>query len=197
VDASLVSAPVQRNTRDENATIKKGDIPDGWSANKLRQKDVDARWTKKNGRNHYGYKNHISIDAGHKLIRKYDVTDAASHDSNVFEDILDKNNSSRDVWADSAYRSCERIDSLDAMGYREHIQRKGYRDKPLSEREKRGNRTRAKIRARVEHIFGVQAKRAGSLIVRTIGLWRARSKIGLRNLAYNIDRYGTLMLAGG
>jgi len=197
VDASLVSAPVQRNTRDENATIKKGDIPDGWSANKLRQKDVDARWTKKNGRNHYGYKNHISIDAGHKLIRKYDVTDAALHDSNVFENILDNNNSSRDVWADSAYRSLEKIESLKAVGYREHIQRKGYRDKPLSEREKRGNRTRAKIRARVEHVFGVQAKRAGSLIVRTIGLWRARSKIGFRNLAYNIDRYGTLMLAGG
>jgi IS5 family transposase len=196
VDASLVSVPVQRNTRDENTTIKKGDFPDGWNANKLRQKDVDARWTKKNGRSHYGYKNHISIDAGHKLIRKYNVTDAASHDSNVFEDILDKNNSSRDVWADSAYRSLETIENLESMGYREHIQRKGYRGRPLSEREKRGNRTRAKIRARVEHVFGVQAKRAGSLIVRTIGLWRARSKIGLRNLAYNIDRYGTLVLAG-
>jgi len=197
VDASIVSAPVQHNRRDENETIKAGGVPQGWDENKLRQKDVDARWTKKNGRNRYGYKNHISIDAGHKLIRKYDVTSASLHDSNVFEDILDEKNSSRDVWADSAYRSCEKIENLETMGYREHFQRKGHRGKPLSEREKCGNRTRAKIRARVEHVFGVQSKRAGSLIVRSIGLWRARSKIGFRNLAYNIDRYGTLMLAGG
>lgn len=197
IDASLVSAPVQRNRRNENDVIKEGGIPEKWSDNKLRQKDVDARWTKKNGRSHYGYKNHICVDAEHKLIRGYAVTDASVHDSNVFEDILDSGNSSRDVWADSAYRSSERIENLEATGYREHIQRKGYRDKPLTEREKKGNRTRARIRARIEHVFGVQAKRAGSLIVRTIGLWRARSKVGLRNLAYNIDRYGTLMLAGG
>ena len=44
----------------------------------------------------------------------------------------------------------------------------------------------------VEHIFAIQAQRAGTLIVRGIGLVRARSKIGLRNLAFNLDRYGTL-----
>lgn len=58
--------------------------------------------------------------------------------------------------------------------------------------EKQGNRTRARIRARVEHVFGVLFQMAKDLMVRTIGLIRARTKIGLRNLAYNIRRFVTL-----
>ena len=61
------------------------------------------------------------------------------------------------------------------------------------ERELRGNRTRSRIRSRVEHVFGMQAKRAGKLIVRAIGLVRVRAKVGLRNLAYNMDRYCVLV----
>lgn len=195
IDASIVAAPAQRNTKDESAAIKEGRVPDGWSEEKLRQKDVDARWTKKGGKSYFGYKNHMCVDVKHKLIRDYTVTDASVHDSRVFEELLDGGNTSRDVWADAAYRSEDAIESLEADGYREHIQRKGVRGRELTEWEKQGNSTRAKTRSRIEHVFGVQAKRAGSLIVRTIGIWRARAKIGLRNLAYNIDRYGTLRKA--
>lgn len=192
VDASIIQAPRQRNSRDENKEVKEGHVPKGWSENKSRQKDVDARWTKKNGKTFFGYKNHINVDVEHKLIRDYDVTDASVHDSNVFGDLLDEKNSSRDVWADSAYRSQEKLEELDQRGFREHLQRKGCRNKKLTEREKQGNYTRSKIRSRVEHIFGVQSQRAGNLLLRTIGAVRAKAKIGLRNLAFNIDRYSTL-----
>lgn len=192
IDASIVSAPKQRNTREENSMIKGGDVPEDWSEAKLRQKDTDAKWVKKNGGNHFGYKNHICVDAKHKFIRKYSVTDAATHDSNVFEELLDRRNSSRDVYADSAYRSEEKLEMLARRGYREHIQRKGCRHKPLSEWERQGNHTRSKIRSRIEHVFGVQAQMAGDLIIRCIGIARAEIKIGLRNLAYNMFRLGTL-----
>lgn len=125
VDASIISAPKQRNSREEKKIIKKGETPDDWSDNKKRQKYTDARWTKKNGKDYYGYKNHIQIDVKNKFIRDYDITDAAVHDSNILEDILDSKNSSADVYADSAYRSKERLDTLNELGYREHIQRKG------------------------------------------------------------------------
>ena len=194
VDASIIAAPKQRNSRDENKQIKEGQIPDDWSENKKRQKDTDARWTKKRGQNYYGYKNHIDIDVKHKLIRDYEVTSASTHDSNVFEQILDKNNSSKDVYADSAYGSADKRDALKKERFRGHIQTKGYRYKKLNEHQIKSNYRRAKIRSRVEHIFGVQTKRAGDLIIRTIGIIRAKSKIGLRNLAYNIDRY--CLLAG-
>ncbi len=195
VDASIIAAPKQRNTREENKDIKDGNIPQDWSENKKRQKDTDARWTRKRGQNHYGYKNHIDIDVEHKLIRDYEVTPASVHDSNVFEQLLDENNSSSDVWADSAYGSAGKYEALKKKGFRGHIQRKGYRYKKLNERQIKSNYRRAKIRSRVEHIFGVQTMRAGSLIIRTIGIIRAKVKIGLRNLAYNIDRYCLLAQA--
>jgi IS5 family transposase len=192
IDASIIPAPRQRNSRDENRQIKEGQIPEDWSDQKKRQKDTDARWTQKNGQNHYGYKNHIDIDVEHKLIRGYEVTPASVYDSQVFESLLDEGNTSRDVWADSAYRSEEKLQALGKNRFREHLQRKGCKHKQLTEREKRGNRTRSRIRSRVEHVFGVQAMRAGSLIIRTIGLMLAKAKVGLRNLVYNLDRFCVL-----
>jgi hypothetical protein len=61
VDASIVPVPRNHNTRDENAAIKRGEVPEDWADKpaKLAQKDVDARWTKKHGKSHYGYKNHV------------------------------------------------------------------------------------------------------------------------------------------
>ena len=193
IDAAIVEAPRQRNTRDENKQIKQtGQAPRQWAEtpNKLRQKDVDARWTRKNEVNYFGYKNHLSVDREHKLIRKWAVTDAAVNDSQVFEQILDECNASGEVWADAAYRSEASLKRLKKWGYREHVQRKGVRGRPLTAWEKQGNRTRARVRSRVEHVFGIQAMRAtGNLLLRTIGLARARCKIGLRNLSYNIARY--------
>ncbi len=193
VDASIVPVPKQRNSREENKRIKQGEVPEDWSEQKKRQKDTDARWTKKNGQNYYGYKNHIDVDVKHKLIRSYEVTPASVHDSQVFEGLLDEDNSSRDVWADSAYRSEEKLRELKRRQYREHLQRKGCKHKKLTDREAQGNRTRSRIRSRVEHVFGVQAKRAGRLIIRAIGLVRVKVKVGLRNLAYNLDRYCVLV----
>ena len=190
VDASIVETPRQRNSREENEAIKRGETPD-WPEAKRRQKDVEARWTKKNEQNHFGYKNHVAVDVKHKFIRQYKVTAANVHDSQVFLELLAQN-TSRDVYADSAYLSEESQQRLKALGYRPHIQRKGQKEHPLSAWEKQGNRTRSRIRSRVEHVFGAQRQRAGTLVVRCIGLARASATIGLRNLAYNMDRLGFL-----
>lgn len=191
VDATLVPAPVQRNTREENACIKGGKTPAGWedkeNRHKVAQKDTEARWTKKHGKSHYGYKNHVNVDNKHKLVRKYDVTAANVHDSQVLDDLLDENNTSKDVWADSAYRSREQEERLRAKKYRSHIQRKARRNKPLTERERQGNRSRAKVRVRVEHVFGAQCATRAKL-VRCIGLKRSALAIGMMNLVYNMRR---------
>lgn len=105
VDASLVSVPIQRNGREENRQIREGNPPQEWSEAKSRQKDTEARWTVKNGKSTFGYKNHIEADVSCKLIRRYAVTPASVHDSQVFKELLDLGNTSKDVWADSAYRS--------------------------------------------------------------------------------------------
>ena len=193
VDASFVAAPVQRNSREESAKIKDGEIPERFEDNPniKSQKDCDARWTKKNEQKYYGYKDHIAIDNDHKLIREYEVSSAELHDSQVFFELLSEN-SSKDVWADSAYRSEENERMLLADDYRSRVHKKGKRNQPLNERDKSANRKKSKIRARVEHVFGSMTNEQGGMFIRVIGLARAKTKIGLMNLVYNLRRCASL-----
>ena len=190
VDATIVSAPKQRNSRDENDRVKAGKTPEDWEKKpaKNRQKDKDARWTKKHGQSFYGYKNHIGVDKAHKLIRTWHATDASPHDSQRLDDILDAANTGKQVWADSAYRSAEIEARLRAKGYKSRIHRRAARNRPLSDKQEAANTTRSKVRARVEHVFGHQQNSMGGKIVRTIGMVRARFKIGMMNLGYNMCR---------
>lgn len=112
----------------------------------------------------------------------------AMHDSQIVDDILDPDNTASDVWADSAYRSAEIEAKLEERSLKSRIHRKGHRNKPLNERSMRGNKTRSKVRARIEHVFGAQTNDMGGTLVRSIGLVRAKARIGLKNLAYNMRR---------
>jgi transposase, IS5 family len=190
LDASLIPVPKQRNSKDENAQIKTGEIPPEWLAhpNKLAQKDTDARWTKKNDVTHYGYKNHISSDVKYKLIREYQVSDAAVHDSQAIADILDDDNTRAEVYGDSAYRSAEQEQDFKRKGYRSKVNHKGKRNHPLSEFKKQVNKKRSQVRARVEHVFGHQTTAMAGKLMRCIGIVRAKATIGLRNLVYNMHR---------
>ena len=193
VDASIVAAPRQRNGRQDNAKIKRGETPESWQDNpkQLRQKDQDARWTKKHGKTHYGYKNHIGIDCKHKLIRRFEVTAASVADNQVFGAVVDPDNTGAAIWADAAYRSkgCER--ALKGAGYRSHIHTKGQANRPISACQQRANRKRSKTRCRVEHVFAAQQAMGGKL-VRTIGLARARVNIAMMNIVYNLRRWAWL-----
>ena len=190
IDATIVAVPKQRNDRGENKDIKAGEVPAAWKTepNKLAQKDCDARWTKKHGRSYFGYKNHINVDARYKLIRRYGVSDASVHDSREFNCLLDKTNTSRNVFADSAYRSADIEAALKVQGLKSRIHRRATRSHPLSAVQEKANRKRSQVRARIEHVFGAQHTSFGGRLVRTIGLIRAKAKIGLQNLVYNIRR---------
>ena len=174
----------QRNSREENAQLKAGDVPEAWdqpeTQAKRRQKDTEARWTKKNDEKHYGYKNHINADEGNKLIQSYSVTHAAVHGSQIFDELLDQaidaDGNKRAVYAHSAYRSEAQEQRLAEAEIESQVCEKGRRGKPLTEEQKLSNRTKSKVRARVEHVFGAQAAMGGHL-VRTIGLQRAKVKI--------------------
>jgi IS5 family transposase len=198
IDATFVEVPKSRNSREDNARIKAGELPEGWdkddpaTVHMRRQKDTDARWTKKNQETHFGYKNHINADAKNKLIRAYAVSAASVHDSQVFDELLDQSTDEdgqkRAAYADSAYRSKEQEERLQANGIESQICEKGARGKPLTEEQKASNRQKSKTRVRVEHVFGAQAQMGGH-VVRTIGMARARVKIAIMNLAYNMRRF--------
>ena len=204
VDASIVAAPKQRNSDGEKRDIRNGRIPEAWKDKpaKLAQKDRDARWTVKfskgkpdeNGAPRidlavpaFGYKNHITIDREHGLIRTWMATDAARHDGAQLPNLVSNNNTASSVWADTAYRSKANEQHLADNGLRSQIHRKKPAGKPMPANIARANSAKSKIRSAVEHVFARQKGPMG-LIVRTIGIARARVKIGLANIAYNMTR---------
>ena len=205
VDASLVAAPKQRNTEDEKREIKAGRVPKAWKKKpaKLRQKDRDARWTVKFSKAKlgpdgklqrdiavptFGYQNHIAIDRRYRLIRRWQASDAAAYEGRMLRrGLLDKSNTASSVWADTAYRSKANEQFMEQRGFVSHVHRKKPHGRPMPDKTRRANGRRSAVRAHVEHVFAQQKDRM-DLFIRTIGLARATTKIGLANLVYNMKR---------
>ena len=190
VDATFIEAPRQQNNQEEKDDIKQGKIPEEWkkpeNIHKLRQKDTDARWTRKGNQLHYGYKNHVKADAESKLIVDYAVTDASVHDSKVICGLLDGKD--KVLYADSAYWGKPVEEGLPET-VENRIHERGTKKQPLSEEQKANNRIKAKTRARIEHIFGFMTMSMHGLTVRSIGMARTEFNVGLTNLIYNLYRY--------
>ena len=204
VDASFVDVPRQRNTRDENKTIKEGGIPESWeqeeSASMLSQKDTDARWAKKNEETHFGFKDHVLCDVDSKMIVDFRVSAASVHDSQALLSLLSYlgDDKIRCLWGDSAYLGKGLAEWIGDF-YPEvqlNFCEKGVKGHPLTEAQKGNNREKSRIRARIEHIFGHMSGSMGGMFIRSIGMERAQCTIALKNLAYNLSRYTTLVRLG-
>jgi len=191
VDASFTVAPRQRNTRDENKKIKEGNGDELWNdkPNKKKHKDIDARWTKKNGETFFGYKNHAKVDTKSKFIDNYEVTDASVHDSQPLDKLLTEDDAGQNFHADSAYTGEDQEKVISKYEMNNQVHEKGYRNKPLTDEQKASNKQKSKTRARVEHVFGFMEQSMNGLIVRSVGITRATGIIGLINLTYNLFRY--------
>ena len=192
VDASFVDVPRQRNTREQNKTIKSGKVPEEWQspekANKLEQKDTDARWTKKGNELHYGYKDHVKVDKESKVVVDFTVTSANIHDVDEFEGLIDITDT--EAWLDAGYASADHVARIKEKhpDIILHICERAYKNKPLADEQKESNRVKSKVRARVEHVFGYMTRFMGGITIRTIGIDRAEREICGMNLAYNIKR---------
>ncbi len=201
IDASFVEVPRQRNTREENKHIKEtGTAPKEWDIkpNKKRQKDIDARWTKKNFQNYYGYKDHIKMDNKHKFIDTFLVTSASVHDSQPLDDLLDEEkDKNKDLWADSAYTGEEQDKTIKKYQMNNHVHEKGTRGNPLTQEQKDSNKKKSKTRVRVEHVFGFIEGSMNKFYLNCIGIKRASATIGLINLTYNLFRYEQLVRLHG
>ncbi|WP_081099929.1 IS5 family transposase, partial [Leptospira weilii] len=155
VDATIINVPIQRNTQEENETIKQDQIPETWKEDgrKLCQKDTDARWTKKRGKSYFGYKNHIMIDPTHKIIRDYTTTSANVHDSQVCIKLMETMRRGECIFGDSAYPIPTVLFEGKKKGILTLFSEKGKRNQSLSEDSKILNKHLSKVRSRVEHVF--------------------------------------------
>lgn len=197
IDATIVEVPIQRNTKSENAQLKAGNIPQQWEEHprKLQQKDRDARWTKKNTRSFFGYKNHTKVDRATKLITEFEVSPAEVHDSLLLPLLVNEEDAGTEVFADRAYDSEQIRRDLAQMGVEERICRRRKPGRGFWWGEKKRNGILSRIRCRVEHVFGTQTTSMHAGVIRTKGLVRAETVIGLRNLAYDMMRCGFLRQA--
>jgi IS5 family transposase len=175
IDASCTVAPRQRNTREENKSIKNGEGNNLWNdkPNKKNHKDIDACWTKKNGETFYGYKNQAKVDTKSKFINTYTITDASVHDSEALNDLFTEKNKEQDLYADRPYPGEDQDKIIEKHEMKNKVDEKGYRNRPLIEEQKASNTEKSKIRARIEHVFGFMEQSMKGLVLKSVGIVRA------------------------
>lgn len=190
VDATFVTVPRQRNTREENDQLKQGQTPTEWRTRRRAHKDPDARWTRKGPDTFFGYKNHLKVDRDSKLIVKYKVTSASVNDGAVAVELVD--NTDNVLHGDCAYNRDLVRDHLRMLGVRACLQMKGSRHVRLTEEQHRINRWHSKTRVRVEHAFALIKNCIKLEHLRYIGRRRIASAVALGNLLHNALRLSQL-----
>ncbi len=190
VDASFVTVPKQRNTREENDQLKQGNTPPDWSERRKAHKDPDARWTRKGPDTFFGYKNHVKVDQDSKLITDFKVTSASVNDGAAAIDLIQPTD--KVLYGDCAYNRDLVRDHLRRLGVRACFQMKGSRHVRLTEEQKRINRWHSKTRVRVEHAFALIKNCIKIEHLRYLGQRRIASAVALGNLLHNALRLGQL-----
>ena len=151
-------------------TIVDATILDAPSSTKNRDKarDPEMSQTKKGNQWYFGMKAHIGVDSRTKLIHSVVATAANVHDSQVLEDLL--HGGETRVWGDSAYSGQQERIAKAASAAQDFTHHKGCKNKPLSDEERAKNRTKSKIRAKVEHAFRILKCQFGMVKLRYRGL---------------------------
>ena len=165
VDASIISAPSSTKNR-------KG------------QRDPEMGPTKKGNQWYFGMKAHIGVDSKTKLIHSVAATPANVHDSQVLADLLHGDETR--VWGDSAYTGQGEVIREQSPNAKDFTHKKSHRSRPLSEADYASNRTKSRVRAKVEHPFLVLKQIFGFRKVRYRGLDKNANRLfvacGLVNL---------------
>ena len=149
VDATIIHAPTS-------------------TKNQKKQRDPDMHSVKKGNQWYFGMKAHVGVDSKTKLIHSVVVTPANVHDSQVVGDLLPGDETR--VWGDSAYSGQSEAIKAVAPNAKDFTQKKGSRYRQLTDQERSANRTKSKVRAKVEHVFGLMKRRWGYTTVRYRGL---------------------------
>jgi IS5 family transposase len=156
-------------------------------------RDPSASFTAKGNQKFFGYKGHVAADKN-AMVKDYVFDTAAPHDSVHADQLMEKE--TKEVYADSAYRSQEREERLRNRQVQSGILHKRVRGQAeLTAKQKEENRLWAGIRAPVEHVFGWMAQ-MGYVRVRYRGLTRNALDFGLMVLAYNFKRAFSLIAKG-
>jgi len=132
------------------------------------ERDPEMHQTKKGNEWHFGMKAHIGVDSKSRLVHSVVATSANVHDSRVLPDLL--HGAETRVWGDSAYRGQTAAIRDKAPCAADFTQPHSSRAKNLSSQQRKSNRTKSRVRSRVEHVFHVLKRIFGFAKVRYRGL---------------------------
>lgn len=179
IDATLVAAQARPPAATADGKAGHSDL------------DRDANWTRQNGQSHFGYKAHIAMDQGSRLIRRARLTPAKVYESEVADELIVGDEKA--VYADLAYEHKERRRRLKALGIKDRIMHRSHKHQarlPYWQRQR--NRLIAPIRAGVEHVFAILKRCYGYRRVRYFRLDRNALHLELLCLALNLRRAAVL-----
>ncbi len=155
------------------------------------QIDTDASGAKKGRKNYYGYKGHIGMDEGSKIIRKCALTPADVHDLGRVHEMASGDEKS--IWADMNYRVADHKRAARKAGIYYGVLDKPARATPLTNRQKQRNRKKSRVRKVVEHAFGFMRKKLKVTVMRARNLPRNTVAFEMRCTIYNVLRTSFLL----
>lgn len=168
VDATIIAAP--SSTKNETG-----------------QRDPEMHSTSKGGHWHFGMKAHIGADSATGIVHSASVTAANVHDSQHLDKLL--HGGETRLYGDSAYANQRAALKAKAPKAKDFTNKRAYRNKPLTERDKEVNRTKSQTRAKVEHPFLTLKRIWGFAKVRYRGLAKNANRVFAMLALINIDKW--------
>lgn len=186
----LLFESFNRQLAARNLIVGKGTIVDATlkqaQATPKSERDQDATFTKRGSKTTYGYKGHIGVDADTNIIHSVEFTGAHVHDTEKFDDLL--TGSERRVLADKGYANKQRKNMLRRRGIRCGILDKGYRNTPLTIKQRTRNKLLSAVRNAVERPFSYMKQVLNYQRCRYYNLARNRTQFILCSVVYNMRR---------
>jgi transposase, IS5 family len=165
VDATIIAAPSS-------------------TKNRAKARDPEMHQTRKGQQWYFGMKLHLGVDSKTKLIHSMTTTAANAHDATALGELL--HGEETRVWGDQAYRGQRTAIRARAPKARDFTNRRYRYRGVVDEVERRKNRTKSGVRAKVEHSIGVIKRVFGFAKVRYRGLAKNTHRLwvtcGLANL---------------
>jgi IS5 family transposase len=174
VDATIIHAPSSTKNREQ-------------------KRDEEMHQTKKGNQWYFGMKAHVGVDSKTKLIHSVVATPANVADATVLPALL--HGQETRVWGDQAYRGQTAVIHACAPNAKDFTHRRYRYQDQLDERERRKNRVKAKVRSKVEHVFGVLKLKFGFVKVRYRGLAKNAHRLFVTSALVNLFRTRQRLLA--
>ena len=157
VDATIIHAPTSTKNREQ-------------------ERDPEMHQTKKGKKWYFGMKAHVGVDSKTKIIHTAVATAANVADVAMLPDLL--HGEETRVWGVGAYRGQSEVIQECAPGAQDFTQRRyRYKGRIVDEVERAKNRTKSKVRAKVEHVFEVMKLKFGFVKVRYRGLEKNANRL--------------------